>query len=186
MKYIKYFESSNQQKNLEKYWDDIIRVLSKYSNEYNDSISHRISELLWSYSSEASDRMDDIGKIDEECIRMLLNDVSGTWGRSINDILETYYDCLPNIASHSDDVVSDLKDIFADYDINGKYTISKSSDRNDERYIIDINMKDVLLNLDFHEVINRVKSIIGIENINYSGSQDHIKLEFYREITDED
>lgn len=46
-------------------------------------------------------------------------------------------------------------------------------------------MNDVLINMDFQEVINRVKSIIGIENINYSGNQDHIKLEFYREIEED-
>lgn len=185
MRYLKYFESNSHQKKLEEYWDDIIKVLSKYSNEYDDTLSHRITELIWSYSGEAADRMEEIGKIDEECIRILLNDVLGPSSRPINDVLETYYDCLPYIKSHSDDIVSDLNDIFADYDFKGRYTINKSSDKGDERYIIDIYMNDVLINMDFQEVINRVKSIIGIENINYSGNQDHIKLEFYREIEED-
>lgn len=194
MRYLKRFESSNShytsQEKLEEYSDDIIKVLSKYSNEFNDSLSHKITELIWSYSGSAADRMEDIGGIDEECIRMLLNDVLGSNLkpinlRPINDVLETYYDCLSHIKSNSDDIIYDMKDIFADYDFNGNYTISRSSDKGDERYIIDIYMNDVLINIDFKEVIDRVKSIIGIENINYSGNQNHIKLEFFRDIEED-
>jgi hypothetical protein len=46
----------------------------------------------------------------KECITILLNDVSGTCDRSINDILETYHDYLPHILSHSDDIILDLRD----------------------------------------------------------------------------
>ncbi len=186
MKYLKHFESKETPEDLMvEYQDDIINVLSTYYNKYDDNLTQQIDELLWN-CEEANERNDDIGGIDAECIRIIIDDLKGTWDRNINKMLDIYYDCRAILKSEKGDLMQDIKEIFADYEFVGKVRVKKSADRGDDRYTIDIDAQDVLLKLDFNEIINRVKDITGLEKISYQGSKDSIKLEFYKEYESSD
>jgi len=183
MRYLKYFEAAKErpEDRMIEYQDDIIDVLSKYHDQYDDSLSKQIDEIIWD-SEDATNRFDEIGKIDDECIRILINDLKGSWDRNINKLLDVYYDCRGVIKSEKGNIMQDLKEIFNDYEFVGKVRTSKSSDRGDDRYVVNIESDDILLKLDFNEIINRVKQITGLENISYSGTKDSISIEFYKEL----
>lgn len=188
MKYLKLFESYID--DLKKNRDDIIKVLSSYVKLYNDGLVNELFELIWSESEEAGNRIEDNGnEIDEESIRLLIDDViSSGWGadRVSRKIMDIYYDCNYNLAHNSVDVVETLKDIFVDYFDEGKAKIWKSSDKHDNRYIVLIDQIDVLLTLDFKEIMNRVKDLIKIKHLSYSGNGDQIKFEFYESYPDDE
>lgn len=186
MKYLKHFESRQRPESLMiEYQDDIINVLSKYHERYDDNLTQQIDELLWE-CEEASERYDEIGTIDSECIRIIIENLKGAWDRHIQKLLDIYYDCRGVIKSESSDLMQDIKDIFADYEFIGKVNVRKSADRGDDRYVIDLNADDVLLKLDFNEVISRIKQITGLENISYNGTKDSIRIEFYKDYENSD
>ncbi len=177
MKYLKYFESisaSQAQKEINDNKEDIIRVLLKYYHEYNDNLTNRIDEFIWS-----TDMGDD--EVDLNCIRTLVDNMAESWGRTIMDFVEVYYDCRGVINAESRDMIQDLNDIFADYDSMGTFKIKKSSDRKDSRYIIDIHIEDILKKIDFIEIINRVEQLTEFRNISYQGSNNHMTIEFHND-----
>jgi len=182
MKYLKHFESKETPESLMlEYKDDIIDVLSRYYSNYEDELTSQLEEIIWDCGQEVSDRLDNTGTIDSETIRMAIDSLEGSWSRSIQKLLDLYYDCRGVMKAEKGDIIQDIREIFADYEFIGKVKVGKSSNRNDDRYIIDINSDDVLLKLDFNEIINRVKSITGLENIDYQGTKDSIRMEFYKE-----
>lgn len=182
MKYLKHFESKETPESLMlEYKDDIIDVLSRYYSNYEDELTSQLEEIIWDCGQEVSDRLDNNGTIDSETIRMAIDSLEGSWSRSIQKLLDLYYDCRGVMKAEKGDLIQDIREIFADYEFIGKVKVGKSSNRNDDRYIIDINSDDVLLKLDFSEIINRVKSITGLENIDYQGTKDSIRMEFYKE-----
>lgn len=183
MKYIKYFEARNFHEEVETDKEDIIKILTQYVKDYSDYLTTKLYELMWSVSAEASDREDEFG-MDGECVRMIVNDVFNQ--RDCETLLNIYYDMNGILNGGGPEVIQDLNDIFADYNFNKEVKISRSSDRGDERYVIDINSKDIILKIDFIEIINRVKQLTGIEDVSYDGTKDHITLEFYRKAVKSD
>lgn len=182
MRYLKYFESKETPESLMiEYKDDIIDVLSRYYINYEDNLTSELEEIVWDCGEEVSERFDNTGTIDSECIRMVIDNLYGSWSKNIQKLLDLYYDCRGVMKAESGDIIQDIKEIFADYEFIGKVKVAKSSNRNDDRYIIDIDSVDVLIKLDFNEIINKVKNITGLENIEYQGSKDSIRLEFYKE-----
>jgi len=190
MKYIKYFESKTPNEEIKENRDNIIKVLSEYAKLYNDdSLVSEMFELIWSESEEAGNRVEDNGnEIDEESIRLLVDDIidSSIWGRTMQKLLDIYYDCNYVLSHNDDSVVDNIKDIFAEYFDDNKAKFYKTSDKNDNRYIVLIDQIDVLLTLDFKEIINRVNNIVGLKYMSYSGVADQIKFEFHEPYPDDE
>jgi hypothetical protein len=181
MKYLKYFESVESE--IENDKDNIIKVLFKYGEEYNDALTGEIDELIWE-SNEAGRRVDEVGSIDEECVRMMVNHIlSFGWIKLKHKLLDIYYECSGILESEpKEDVIRDLKDIFQEYsDMGAKVEITKSSGKSNKiEYNVSIFNVEVLRKLDFSEILDRVEGITGIDNVLYKGGNDYIILTFYR------
>lgn len=191
MKYIKYFENNSISylKDLQDQKDDIIKILTKYCKDYaDDKLHHEIESLLWEYS-DTSDRYEDVGEIDGECIRLLVDNLLESSERRIGHFLDVYYDCSHIINKHKESLFDQLEEIFADYKDEGmSVKIAKSSEWGDDRYVVNIHVGDndeVLTKISFSEVINRAKDI-GLTNLEFSGNNIWIRLEFSRDDSDDD
>lgn len=190
MKYIKYFESISHSKDLQEYRDDVIKVLTKYCKEHDDKLSYELEKLMWEFS-DTDDRYNSIGVIDEECIRMLIDNAlenSTGWNdKLVGQLLDIYYDCRSSNTEES--LIDQIEEIFADYKDEGMIVkVSKSSDKGDDRYVISINTGDdieILTKISFGEVINRIKDI-GLPHLNFIGTNNHIRLEFWKEYHEDD
>jgi len=186
MKYIKYFEdnSISYLKDLQDQKDDVIKILTKYCKDYaDDKLHHEIESLLWDYS-DTSDIYDETGVISEECIRLLVDNLLESSDRQIGHFLDIYYDCSHIINKHKESLFDQLEEIFADYKDEGmSIKIAKSSEKGDDRYVVNIQVGDneeVLTKISFNEVINRVKDI-GLPNLEFAGNNIWIKLSFWRD-----
>jgi hypothetical protein len=201
MKYIKYFEARlfNKAKEtdydlIEKYEEDIIKVLSKYYATHTADLCDQIDELIWDSSEDAAERFEDNGNniADEECIRLLVNDIKrggATYNRNAEKLIEIYYDCRPFVKLVSEDLTHKLQEIFYDYSDDAKaFRILKTSKFNDDRYEVHIAMKDIFFKINFEEVFGRIKdlgfesySVNGVKN----GSTENMNLEFWKPLTKE-
>jgi hypothetical protein len=190
MKYLKKYESKvDAYQELLDNREDIIKVFMEYCNTYDDKTKNMIMDLLWD-SSLAADRIEAINargaKIDEECFRLLMVDMDSDrsnrhkhmgLSRSKN-ILDIYKHCKSYLGNKNN--IDSIKDIFTEYSDTGKVSIYKSSDKNDDRYIIIIWIEDILLNINFHEILGRMEDMIGLSNYSYEGRYDYIKMEFWK------
>jgi hypothetical protein len=181
MKHLKYFESKrkNPQELLDEYSDDIVRVLPLYYNNFStDSLHNQIDELIWE-CREADRLRGDDEVLSEEVVRQLIDDLNGRVGY-IEKLLDIYYDCLPHTKHINKDKIEILREIFFDYSDDGEISISKTSKFNDERYEVRLKLKDVLLKINFEELLGRVKEFMGIESYHITGTKDLITIEFYK------
>jgi len=192
MKYIKYFEAKETSYDLvEKYEEDIIKVLSKYYATHTADLCDQIDELIWSSSEDASERLNDNENsiADEECIRILVNDIKSGSNRDAETLLEIYYDCRTFVKLVSEDLTQKLQEIFYEYSDDAKsFRILKLSRYNDDRYEVHIEMKDIFLNISFEEVFGRIKDL-GFENYSVNGvkngSSENMNLQFWRPLSKE-
>lgn len=192
MKYIKYFEAKETDYDLiEKYEEDIIKVLSKYYATHSADLCDEIDELIWNSSEDAAERFEDNGNniADEECIRLLVNDIKRGGARNAGRLLEIYYDCRPFVKLVSEDLTQKLQEIFYDYSDDAKaFRILKTSKFNDDRYEVHISMKDIFFKISFEEVFGRIKDL-GFENYSVNGvkngSSENMNLEFWKPLSKE-
>jgi len=184
MRYLKKFNESSYHDNMKEISsnkEDIISTLSKYCKEYDDGNVSSLIELMWGASADAADRYDMLEEIDEECIRMIIDDIIGSpYTNNVQSLLNIYYDCSGVRDGDQKTIIEDLHDIFIDYNFDKKLRIYKSADHNDNRYVVEINESNIITKIDFIELINRVKDVTAFEKMSYSGSTDHIKIEFYK------
>jgi hypothetical protein len=184
MRFLKYFESKETPKELlDKYADDIVRVLPLYYNTYSTNGLHlQINELIWNYREDDVLRVDDI--LSEEVIRQLIEDLVGRT-RDVEKLLDIYYDCLPHIEGIDANMEKDIEEIFLDYSDMGEVNISKISTFNDNRYSVFIKIKDIFFKINFEEVFGRIKDL-GFENYHVdglkNGSSENMTISFWKPI----
>ena len=72
-----------------------------------------------------------------------------------------------------------LKEILIEYLDVGKVQIYKSADSGHQKWEVVIGTsKEILLTLDFHEVIGRIKEFTGIKSYSFEGWENLIKFQF--------
>ncbi len=192
MRYIKYFESKETPKELLiKYADDIVKVITTYYSTHTGDLCEQIDEIIW--NTEAGDEFDETGKLTENMMMIIVEEYkSSASNRDIEKLLNLYYDCRPFVKSINQDLTTSIEEIFFEYSDEGNCRILKTSKFNDDRYEVDIKMKDIFLRFNFQEVVQRMKdlgfdsySVYGVKN----GSSENMKFVFWKplpkEITDE-
>jgi len=187
MRYLKYFESKETPEELMmKYADDIIRVFVTYNIEFNDDMSYRVGEVIW--NSSVGDEFAENGVLTEEMMRQVIEDHKGSW-REIEKLLEVYYDCKPFVDSLNKDLVKDIEEVFLDYSDMGQVEVSKTSKFRDDRYAVNIRMKDIFFKINFEEVFGRIKEL-GFESYHVdgvkNGSTEYMKIEFWKPLPKEE
>ena len=150
MRYLKYFESKETpQELLDKYADDIVKVITSYYATHTGDLCEQIDEILWNTSNVDLDGWENDGVLTEEMMRGVIEDYKGAWTREIEKLLDVYYDCREYVKHINKDLVEDIKEVFLDYSDMGKVEVSKTSKFNDDRYSVVITMKDVFLHINF-------------------------------------
>ena len=189
MKYLKYFEARETPKELlEKYADDIVKVITTYYATHTGDLCEKIDEILWNTSNVELDAWENDGVLTEEMMRGVIEDYKGAWTREIENLLDVYYDCIPFVKLVNKNLVEDIKEIFLEYSDMGKVEVSKTSRLNDDRYAVNIYIKDVFLNVNFAEVFDRIKDL-GFENYSVNGVKngyvESMTIEFWKPLTKE-
>ena len=189
MKYLKYFESRETPKELlEKYADDIVKVITTYYATHTGDLCEKIDEILWNTSNVELDAWENDGVLTEEMMRGVIEDYKGAWTREIENLLDVYYDCIPFVKLVNKNLVEDIKEVFLEYSDMGKVEVSKTSRLNDDRYAVNIYIKDVFLNVNFAEVFDRIKDL-GFENYSVNGVKngyvESMTIEFWKPLTKE-
>ncbi len=169
--------------------DIIINALSEYVDLYKDGLVDQLEDI--GFNTEASDEIEQLLNnglpINKDIITIIVDDVSNSNNqRDASKLLDIYYECNYNLNQNNNDIVDNLKDIFSDFIDDKKAIFYKSNDKNDNRYVIEIKQEDILLSIDFQEIMNRVKSFINLDHMDYSGNNNYIKFEFYESYPDED
>lgn len=187
MKYLLKFNESHSSniKELKSEREDIMRVLSTYHRTYNDKLSYEIESFV-DMGTTAFDRFDESGEVDEVCIGMVIDNLLFDRLNDegiINKFLELYYDCN-TLLGNREDLVEQISDIFQEYKDSYKLEIKKSTDHNDDRYVINITEKDILTKISFIEIISRM-SEFGF-SYNFDGNSRFISMEFFRKFKDDE
>jgi len=189
MRFLKYFESKeNPEELMLKYADDIVRVLPIYYNSHSvDSLHNQIDELIWD-CREADRLRGDAEILAEEVVRQLIEDLTGDF-YTIDKLLDVYYDCKHFVKYVNRDLVEDIKEIFLDYSDMGKVEVSKTSKFNDDRYAVEIRMKNIFFQINFEEVFGRIKEL-GFESYHIdgvkNGSTEYMTIEFWKPLPNDD
>lgn len=189
MKYLKKFYESKETPNelIVKYEEDIIRVLPLYYNNHSvDNLHNVIDELIWEFR-EVDDLRGEYEFLSEEVVRVLVDELKSSLStRLINKILDVYYDCLPNVKSIDKNIIKDIEEIFLEYSDMGEVKVNKKSQYNDNRYEVDMKIKDIFFKINFEEVFGRIKDlgfesycVDGVKN----GSTEYVKIEFWKPLT---
>lgn len=184
MRYLKYFESKETpQELLDKYSDDIVKVIITYYATHTGDLCDQIDEILWNTSNVDLDGWENDGVLTEEMMRGVVEDYKGAWTREIEKLLDVYYDCRQFVKHINKDLVEDIKEVFLDYSDIGKVEVSKTSRLNDDRYLVVITMKDVFLHINFQEVFGRIKDL-GFDNYHVDGVKngyvESMTIEFWK------
>ena len=190
MRYLKYFESrETSQELLDKYADDIVKVITTYYSTHTGDLCDQIDEILWNTSNVDLDGWENDGVLTEEMMRGVVEDYKGASNRLIDNLLNVYYDCRYFVKHISKDLVEDIKEIFLDYSDIGKVEVSKTSKFNDDRYSVVITMKDVFFHINFEEVFGRIKEL-GFENYHVDGIKNGyvecMTIEFWKPLPKDD
>jgi hypothetical protein len=188
MRFLKYFESKETSEDLMlKYADDIVRVYVTYDKEFNDDLNYKLSEVVWNTS--VGDEYGETGVLTEEMMRRVIEDHKGAWRHSIDQLLNVYYDCKPFVDSLNKDLEKDIQEIFLEYSDVGQVQVSKTSKFRDDRYAVDIRMKDIFFQINFEEVFGRIKDL-GFESYHVdgvkNGSTEYMKIEFWKPLPKQD
>jgi hypothetical protein len=190
MKYLKpFFESFSYIDELSEHRDDVIRVFTEYSELYIDSNTERLWEFAWDITSDdiTEEEIESADKMTNRIVTAIVDDIiSHNNERSSRSLMELYYDCNYALGKNSIDVVDNIRDIFAEYLDDKKASFYKSSDKYDNRYIVEIKQDDILKTLDFNEIMGRIDDLVGLPQVNYSGNNHFIKFEFFESYPDED
>lgn len=193
MKYIRpFFEKAPTRSRLanldefEEHREEMVPVLTKYCKLYKDDLYDQIRDWMWEYE-DTSNRLDDIvNEIDEECIRMLVDNISqDRFGREKGKFCDLFYDCYQVLKGDVSDLHDSIVDIFSEYKDKYKVYIKKSSDFGDNRYVVRISGRDVVTEISFIEIINRVMDI-GIERYEYEGNSEYIEFQFCKDLPKDD
>ena len=184
MRYLKYFESrETSQELLDKYDDDIVKVITTYYSTHTGDLCDQIDEILWNTSNVDLDGWENDGVLTEEMMRVVVEDYKGASNRLIDNLLNVYYDCRYFVKHISKDLVEDIKEVFLDYSDMGQVEVSKTSKFNDDRYSVMIRMKDIFFQINFEEVFGRIKdlgfesyAVNGVKN----GSSENMTIEFWK------
>ncbi len=189
MRYLKYFEAKETpQELLDKYADDIVKVIITYYATHTGDLCDQIDEILWNSSNVDLDGWENDGVLTEEMMRGVVEDYKGASNRLIDNLLNVYYDCRYFVKHISKDLVEDIKEVFLEYADMGKVEVSKTSRLNDDRYSIVITMKDVFLHINFQEVFDRIKDL-GFEHYSVNGIKngyvESMTIEFWKPLPDD-
>jgi len=189
MKYLKLFESYRGTVSVNR--DLFIKVLSDYVSIYDDGLVTQLEELVFDSSDTGADMLEDLlnngERINLEVITLLVDEISsGDSERSASKLQDIFGDCEYYLNNSNVDVIDNLKDIFSEYLDDKKAQIYKTADKHDNRYVVLINQVDILLVLDFKEIIGRIKDLVKLKHMDYIGTNDQIKFEFYESYPDED
>jgi len=189
MRYLKYFEAKETpQELLEEYADDIVKVITTYYATHTGDLCEQIDEILWNTSNVDLDGWENDGILTEEMMRGVIEDYKRAWTREIENLLDVYYDCIPFVKLVNKNLVEDIKEIFLEYSDMGKVEVSKTSRLNDDRYSVNIYIKDVFLNVNFAEVFDRIKDL-GFENYSVNGVKNRyvesMTIEFWKPLAKE-
>ncbi len=184
MRYLKYFEAKETpQELLDKYADDIVKVITTYYANHTGDLCDQIDEILWNSSNVDLDGWENDGVLTEEMMRGVVEDYKGASNRLIDNLLDVYYDCITFVKHINKDIVEDIKEVFLEYADMGKVEVSKTSRLNDDRYLVLITMKDVFLHINFQEVFDRIKDL-GFEHYSVNGIKngyvESMTIEFWK------
>lgn len=185
MKYLKKFFESKETPGelLVKYEDDIVKVLTTYYSTHTGDLCDQIDEILWNTSNVDLDGWENDGVLTEEMMRGVVEDYKGAWPREIEKLLDVYYDCKHFVKYVNKDLVEDIKEIFLEYSDMGEVNVSKDSKFNDDRYSVEIRMKDVLVQINLQEVFGRIKDL-GFENYHIEGAKngytEYMTIQFWK------
>ena len=179
MKFLKYFEAAKEtpRDRLKEHADDIVKVLIKYYSTHTGDLCDQIDEIVW--SSSVGDEFGETGQLTEEMVRQIIDECS--WDREIEKLLDTYYDCREYVKNINEDDLESIKEIFAEYSDLGKINISKTSERNDNRYKIYLYSDDnIFLKVDFREVFGRMGDIGFVDYNVKANSGGYLEMEFWK------
>jgi len=190
MKYLKKFEAKETPQDLlDKYTDDIVKVITTYYSTHTGDLCEQIDEILWNTSNVDLDGWENDGVLTEEMMRVVVEDYKGASNRLIDNLLNVYYDCRYFVKHISKDLVEDIKEVFLDYSDMGQVEVSKTSKFNDDRYSVMIRMKDIFFQINFEEVFGRIKdlgfesyAVNGVKN----GSSENMTIEFWKPLPKDD
>lgn len=190
MKYLKKFEAKEtSQELLDKYADDIVKVITTYYSTHTGDLCEQIDEILWNTSNVDLDGWENDGVLTEEMMRGVVEDYKGASNRLIDNLLNVYYDCRYFVKHISKDLVEDIKEVFLEYSDMGQVEVSKTSKFNDDRYSVTIIMKDIFFKINFEEVFGRIKelgfesyAVNGVKN----GSSENMTIEFWKPLPNDD
>jgi hypothetical protein len=192
MKFLKKFEakSEDSKEKLIEYADDIVKVITTYYSTHTGDLCDQIDEILWNTSNVDLDGWENDGVLTEEMMRGVVEDYKGAWSREIEKLLDVYYDCRHFVKHVNKDLVEDIKEVFLEYSDMGKVEVSKTSRLNDDRYSVKIYIKDILLKINFEEVLDRIKELgfehYYIESVK-NGYIESMTIEFWKPLPkDED
>lgn len=190
MKYLKpFFESFSYIEELSDNRDDVIRVFTEYSDLYNDSNTERLWEFAWDITSGdiTEYEIESADKMNNHIITAIVDDIiSHNNERSSRSLMELYYDCNYSLGKNSSEIVDNIRDIFAEYLDDKKASFYKTSDKYDNRYVVEISQDNILKTLDFNEIMGRLDDLVGLPKINYSGNNHFIKFEFFESWPEEE
>ena len=190
MRYLKYFESrETSQEKLIEYADDIVKVITTYYSTHTGDLCDQIDEILWNTSNVNLDGWENDGVLTEEMMRGVVEDYKGAWSREIEKLLDVYYDCISFVKLVNKDLVEDIKEVFLEYSDMGQVEVSKTSRLNDDRYSVNMYIKDILFKINFEEVLNRIKEL-GFEHYSIecvkNGYTESMTIEFWKPLPNDD
>ena len=192
MKFLKKFEakSEDSKEKLIEYADDIVKVITTYYSTHTGDLCDQIDEILWNTSNVDLDGWENDGVLTEEMMRGVVEDYKGAWSREIEKLLDVYYDCISFVKLVNKDLVEDIKEVFLEYSDMGQVEVSKTSRLNDDRYSVNMYIKDILFKINFEEVLDRIKELgfehYYIESVK-NGYIESMTIEFWKPLPkDED
>ena len=190
MRYLKYFESrETSQEKLIEYADDIVKVITTYYSTHTGDLCDQIDEILWNTSNVDLDGWENDGVLTEEMMRGVVEDYKGAWSREIEKLLDVYYDCRHFVKHVNKDLVEDIKEVFLEYSDMGQVEVSKTSRLNDDRYSVNMYIKDILFKINFEEVLDRIKEL-GFEHYSIecvkNGYTESMTIEFWKPLPNND
>ncbi len=181
MMYIKpFFESISYINELVNDRDEIIQVLTNYCKLYADSTTEKIWEIIWDFVDEDID-LESLDIITSEVItNMVDNLIRSSRERECRVLIELYYDCCGSMENDNSEVIENIKDIFSDYLDDKKVgSFYKTSDKSDNRYVIEIKKENIMTSIDFNEIMGRIDDFVKVDGFDYYGNRNFIKFEFY-------
>ena len=191
MKFLKKFEakSEDSKEKLIEYADDIVKVITTYYSTHTGDLCDQIDEILWNTSNVNLDGWENDGVLTEEMMRGVVEDYKGAWSREIEKLLDVYYDCISFVKLVNKDLVEDIKEVFLEYSDMGQVEVSKTSRLNDDRYSVNMYIKDILFKINFEEVLNRIKEL-GFEHYSIecvkNGYTESMTIEFWKPLPNDD